>query len=226
MDDEVLDRPIWSALTTGQSGLALGGDRARRFPADISPFIAARDDSDASLADLAGLVGENDLVVLLQRRPGPVPPGLALEKEARAVQMVADRLLSPPPVGEVVDLGDADAPEMLELATLTEPGPFLVNTHRLGGFIGIRQDGKLAAMAGERLNPGPYCEVSAVCTHPDFRGRGYAGMLTLMVAQAIARRGQIPFLHTYASNESAIRLYEKLGFRLRCGMSVQMFGRA
>lgn len=226
MSDAILDRPIWGALTTIQADFASGNADAKRFPADVSPFIVARDDSDRSLAAMAALVGDGDTVVLLQREPSPLPPGLALEMEAPGVQMVADNLRPAPFSGEVIPLGDADAPEMLELATMTKPGPFLANTHRLGGFIGIRQEGRLAAMAGERLKPGDFCEVSAVCTHPDFRGRGYAGLLTLMVAERIARRGRTPFLHTFAANEAAIRLYEKLGFRHRCGMSVQMLRRA
>ncbi|MFZ2102913.1 MAG: GNAT family N-acetyltransferase [Oricola sp.] len=226
MSDTILDRPVWGALTTAQSDLALGSGGARRFPADISPFIVARDDCDESLAGMADLAREGETVVLLQREPSPLPPGFMQETEAPGVQMVAVNLRSPSGSHEVIPLGDADAPEMLELATMTKPGPFLANTHRLGGFIGIRHDGRLAAMAGERLKPGNFCEISAVCTHPDFRGRGYAGLLTQIVAARIAGRGQTPFLHTYASNATAIRLYEKLGFRHRCAMTVQVMKRA
>ncbi|GAB4357291.1 MAG: GNAT family N-acetyltransferase [Oricola sp.] len=225
MADAILDRPVWGALTTVQAGFARGGGDAKRFPADVSPFIVSRDDGSRCLAAMAGLVAEGERVVLLQRRPSPLPPGLVLESEAPGVQMVAGTLPPPPLSGEVTALGDDDAADMLELATMTRPGPFMANTHRLGGFIGIRRDGRLAAMAGERLRPAGYCEVSAVCTHPDFRGRGYAAMLTLMVADRIARRGLTPFLHTYAGNTAAIRLYEKLGFRHRCDMTVQMFRR-
>ena len=112
-------------------------------------------------------------------------------------------------------LGDADAPEMLALATLTEPGPFFVKTHQLGRFVGIRQDGRLVAMAGERMQPDGFTEVSGVCTHPDHRGRGYAAALMGEVARGILARGDTPFLHAYASNQAAIALYERLGFQHR-----------
>ena len=115
---------------------------------------------------------------------------------------------------------------MVELAALTKPGPFLIRTHELGGYIGIRDQGRLVAMAGERFKLPGFTEVSAVCTHPDYRGRGYAAALTLAVATRIAARGETPFLHTFASNINAIRLYEKLGFVLRTPMSVTVLRRA
>ena len=110
-------------------------------------------------------------------------------------------------------LDDADAEDMLALATLTAPGPFLARTNRLGGFVGVRDKGRLVAMAGERMKPGIFTEVSGVCTHPDHRGRGLAGFLMRVVAERIFARGEIPFLHSYASNAGANALYESLGFR-------------
>jgi predicted GNAT family acetyltransferase len=140
--------------------------------------------------------------------------------------MHAVDLVPPDPSDEVIPLGDADAPEMLELATMTRPGPFLLNTHRLGRFIGIRREGRLAAMAGERLHADGYREVSAVCTHPDFRGRGLAGLLSRIVADRIVRDGETPFLHAYTTNAAAIRLYEQLGFRYQRTITVQWLKRA
>ncbi|MEI9963878.1 MAG: GNAT family N-acetyltransferase [Caulobacteraceae bacterium] len=104
---------------------------------------------------------------------------------------------------------------MLALATLTQPGPFFARTHQLGDFIGVKQEGRLVAMAGERMRPTGFTEVSGVCTHPDWRGRGYAAGLMRLVAARILARGETPFLHVYASNTGAIALYEALGFRLR-----------
>ena len=143
-----------------------------------------------------------------------MPPGLSLVKQAMLVQMIAENPAPAETLG-FLDLGDADAPEMLALATLTEPGPFVEATHRLGAFIGIRMDGHLVAMSGERMRAPGLTEVSAVCTHPDWRGRGLAGKLMRVVMDRIVARGETPFLHSYASNAGAIALYEKLGFRVR-----------
>ncbi len=215
-----LDRPIWAALADRHAAFALGDLRARRYRADISPLAATRDSSIEAQSALAGLLPPEGSLILLETGPIAVPPGVIVEKQALGVQMVAEAVPPAGPDRRVVPLGDGDAPEMLALATLTEPGPFLSNTHLFGGFIGIRIDGRLAAMAGERLKPPGHCEVSGVCTHPDFRGQGLAGLLSTIVANRIAARGEVPFLHAYASNTGAIRLYESLGFRIRCEVSV------
>lgn len=215
-----LDRPIWNALAHRHAELATGDRLARRYRADISPFAASRDDSPEALTALERLLPPAGTAVLLEAGAVAIPPGTEAEKEARGVQMVADGLVPPVIDDRVIALGDADAPEMLALATLTEPGPFLANTHRFGGFIGVRIGGRLAAMAGERLKPGGFTEVSGVCTHPDFRGRGLAGLLSTIVANRIAARGDTPFLHAYAANIGAIRLYQALGFRIRAEVTV------
>ncbi|WP_066963001.1 GNAT family N-acetyltransferase [Rhizorhabdus dicambivorans] len=221
-----LDRPIWNALCGRQAGLASGDRLARRYRADISPFAASRDDSPEALAALAALLSADRDAVALEAGTIAVPPGAVVEKQALGVQMVAGTLPAPVADDRVIALGDADAAEMLALATLTEPGPFLANTHLFGGFIGVRIDGRLAAMTGERLKPDGFTEVSGVCTHPDFRGRGLAGLLSTIVAHRIAARGETPFLHAYASNGGAIRLYESLGFRIRTEVSVMVLRRA
>ena len=123
------------------------------------------------------------------------------------------------------DLTDDDAAQMLALATLTEPGPFLEATHRLGAFVGVKQDGRLVAMAGERMRPEGFTEVSGVCTHPDHRGRGLAGRLMQVVAGRIVARGETPFLHSYASNLGAISLYESLGFAIRREVTATVLAR-
>lgn len=109
----------------------------------------------------------------------------------------------------------ADYPEMLALATLAEPGPFRINTASLGGFLGIRVDGRLAAMAGQRMAPTGFAEVSAVCTHPDFRGRGFAQAVVAAVARNIHAEGRIPFLTAFETNTAALRVYQQVGFTAR-----------
>jgi predicted GNAT family acetyltransferase len=220
MNRHPLDRPVWSALTTRQRHLAIGDELARRFDPEIGPFAAVADDDPAHLARLAGLVADHGPVVLLQRGTIPVPPGTTARLTASGVQLVLSRLSAVTATAEPVPLGPADAAEMVALAKLTEPGPFEARTPELGGFLGVRVDGRLVAMAGERMRPEGYAEVSGVCTHPDHRGRGYAAMLSAAVADRIVERGETPFLHAYTSNRAAVALYERLGFVLRTPVEV------
>jgi predicted GNAT family acetyltransferase len=115
---------------------------------------------------------------------------------------------------------------MLALATLTRPGPFRARTHTLGRFIGVREGGQLIAMAGERLQTEDFVEVSGICTHPDYRGRGLAAGLTRAIAARLTDEGKTPFLHAYASNIGAISLYQDLGFTLRSNVTHAMWTRA
>ncbi|HET6725652.1 MAG TPA: GNAT family N-acetyltransferase [Gammaproteobacteria bacterium] len=217
MESTLLDRPVWSSLSATHVSLSLGDELARRYAPAINVFASARDDSDAALDRLARLVEPGERIVTLQAPEIRVPPGLVILKQAKGVQMVAAEPAAADADGQDVGLlGEADADEMLALATLTEPGPFLRQTYRMGRFVGIRIDGRLAAMAGERFRFPGYTEVSGVCTHPDFRGRGLARRLSRFVASGIAARGDIAFLHAWKSNVAAISLYESLGFKLRC----------
>ena len=209
-----LDRPIWHALAGRQAGFGVGEGKARRFRADVSPFIACEDDSAEALAAVAPLLSPGETALFLQRGKVPVPPGTRVVEQGLGVQMVAGRFEPSEPPPGIFALGEADAAEMLALATLTQPGPFRARTHELSQFGGVKEGGRLLAMAGERLKLAGMSEVSGVCTHPQARGRGLAALLSRHVASEIVRRGEVPFLHAYASNGGAIRLYEKLGFRL------------
>jgi predicted GNAT family acetyltransferase len=221
-----LDRPVWASLTTYQEPLSLGGALARRFARDVNLFASARDDSPAAQAALAELMLPGDQVFVVQVPEIAVPPGCRVVKAARAVQMVATRSLHDEASADGIEpLGDADVPEMLALARLTEPGPFLERTHTMGRFIGIRDGGRLVAMAGERMRLPGYTEVSGVCSHPDVRGRGFARRLSALVAAAIEARGERPFLHAWVSNRAAITLYERLGFALRTEVNVTVLER-
>ncbi len=222
-----LDRPVWASLTTAHARLSAGDDMARRYEPEVNRFASARDDSDAALRALGRLVPASDQVFVLQAPPIRVPAELTAIKLAKGVQMVAHDPVAPPRQGSesIGALGELDAMEMLALATLTEPGPFLRQTHRMGHFFGIRVDGRLAAMAGERFRFPGYTEVSGVCTHPDFRGHGFAKRLSRHVAAAISARGETAFLHAWKNNTAAISLYEALGFRWRCDVNVAVLER-
>jgi predicted GNAT family acetyltransferase len=178
MTEHVLDRPVWNTLATRHARFAVGGDRARRFAADIGPLAGARNDEPESLAELAELVPIDGTLLLLQADPIVLPRSLAAVTTATGVQMVLDRPADVRPDARIVPLTADDAAAMLELATLTKPGPFGPRTPALGEFFGVKEGGNLVAMAGERMKQPGFTEVSGVCTHPDARGRGLARTLS------------------------------------------------
>jgi predicted GNAT family acetyltransferase len=210
---------VWSALNSRQAHLALGDARALRFDPDYALFAAAADDSPEATAALGALNISPNGLGLVEAGDMPLPPGAVVRAQAACVQMVAASLNGGGRTVAFEPLGEADAAEMLALATLTVPGPFFEMTHRLGDFIGVKVDGRLVAMAGERMKPDGFTEVSGVCTHPVHRGRGYAGALMRVVTQRILERGEQAFLHAYAANTATIALYETLGFRVRTGIT-------
>jgi predicted GNAT family acetyltransferase len=220
-----LDRPVWTALTTRHSPLARGGPLAKRYPPTIVPFAASADSSAESLRALEELVPPGDTVVMPEADDIALPPGLAAVSIVKGVQMIADDQLQRVSDERIQRLTEADAAEMLALATLTKPGPFTLQAMSLGEFWGVKIDGRLAVMAGERMKQPGYTELSGVCSHPDFRGGGLGRLLSLHVAGKILKRGEIPYLHAYATNETAIRLYESIGFKLRSSMNIAVVQR-
>lgn len=212
-----LDRPVWNAFSGRQAHLAIRRGNALRVDPAVNVFAATADPAD--VADLVPFAEGG--IALVEAEPSVAPPGLVIAKQAPCVQMVAERRDAPPSL-DFLELGEADGPEMLALATLTEPGPFRAETWRIGGFIGVRREGRLVAMAGHRMQPDGHVEVSGVCTHPDARGHGLAGALMTIVAARIFASGDTPFLHAWASNTPAIALYERLGYRLRRTLWITM----
>lgn len=223
-----LDHPVWNALTTRQTGFSLGTGNARRFDPAVSAFVAAKDNDPGSLSALASLIGaDGDTAYLMQRGEITLPESLTASKTAFGVQLVKRRSVNGRQIAhEIEALTEADIPAMCALTDLTRPGPFKPRTFELGEYWGVRIDGRLAAMAGERLKVPGFTEVSGVCTHPDFQGRGLAAALSAHVAERIAQRGETPFIHAFADNTGAIRLYEKLGFDHRCDLNVAVVERA
>lgn len=210
----VLDNPGWPTLTGRFQALARRHGDAARFPAEVSPFAALRDPADpACWQDLAELVrpGEHVVVTAPVVRP---PAGWHVVEAGHGVQLVATSL-RPARDPLARPLGIADVPEMLDLTARTKPGPFERRTLELGGYLGIREEGRLVAMAGRRLAPAGWVEISAVCTDPAWQGRGLATRLVRAVAHGIRNEGSRVFLHTSAANATAIRLYLHLGFTLR-----------
>ena len=230
--NSLLDNPIWSALTTVQRHFALGDELARRFPSDVSPFAALRENSAAAFKELEELAGDDTIALCFHERT-TLPHPWAVVLEIDCLQMICDM----PPARSSVNgtkgirlLTASDVPEMLALTKLTEPGPFRERTIKMGTYLGMHAvvDGheKLVAMAGERLQMTGYTEVSAVCTHPAFRGQGYGNKLVAEVVAGIAHRGETAFLHVRADNATAVRVYERLGFAVRTRMPLIALKRA
>jgi ribosomal protein S18 acetylase RimI-like enzyme len=214
-EEALLDHPIWSALTTRQKHLAEGGPRALRFPVDIAPFADMPDMTPASFAALGEVLAPSQVAVLFTPEPVDVPATFRVVLAEPGEQMIGSPVDSTLRDAEIVRLGAADVAAMTALVALTKPGPFAERTHELGTFLGIRVGGELVAMTGERMKPGRFTEMTAVCVHPDHRGRGYAQALLAAVARQIEARGEVPFLHVFASNASAIALYRRQGMHIR-----------
>ncbi len=213
-----LDNIIWQALTTRQSDFAQSFGEARRFVSEVGPLAAFRDPNNAGYESLTGMVKIGSTIALFLDSSYQPHHGWSVVAGAPLLQMLhtGDEIAAPPQaLRSIVELGTPDSADMIALAGLTKPGPFGPRTHELGSFFGVRQNGMLAAMAGERMKVSGYTEVSAVCTHPEHTGHGYAAALMTRVMRGIVKRGEVPFLHVRGDNVRAIELYKRLGFRER-----------
>ena len=226
-----LDNPIWKALTTTHAGFAQTCNSARKFPREVSVLAGFSAPTPENYDSLASLVKPGETVGLFLQAPPDPPVDWTIVNTGPLLQMLYDHPSSPgacargfPSDGvrsnrlEFVRLTHADVPDMLALTKLTKPGPFGARTHEMGDYFGIRSAGTLAAMAGERLRLPGYTEISAVCTHPDQLGHGYASALMEMLMERICSRAELPFLHVRSENDRAIQVYERLGFRKRASL--------
>jgi len=212
-----LDNPIWNALYTGNEHLAVGNEHARYVQKEVGAFAGLRTYSEDAFASLHNITPLGEPSVLFTATEVAIPEGWKILVQKDLLQLVYEQPTLPTPTNStgVVRLGAPDIPAMLALTAHTNPGPFLTRTIEFGEYHGIFNDGALVAMAGERLQPTPYTELSAVCTHPAHLGKGYAARLLQHQMQRILAKGRVPFLHVVPENTRARAVYERLGFRTR-----------
>lgn len=219
-----LDNPVWHSLDTRHRGHALGGGLARRYPAETAPFAAIPAPGAGAETDLLALLEPGERVVMVGVTAG-LGPELTLQKEFVAYQYLwPEQEVEGSDVG-VVPLSEEDIPKMLELTGLVYPAYFRPATARLGTYFGVFEEGLLCAMGGTRMNLDGYQELSAICTHPDHRGRGLAARISRRLLRHIRAEGDRAFLHTESDNLAAQSIYEKLGFELRARIPIRLLQR-
>ncbi|GAB2530576.1 GNAT family N-acetyltransferase [Spirosoma aerophilum] len=216
-----LDNPVWSALTSGNKSVALGNDQAKYYPPQVAPFVAVADNTRVHFEALLGTIPYKQPVALFTHEPQLDPSPWVLINRIDGVQMLYE---GPTPAGQdnLIDLTEADVPQMLALTKLSPPGPFLPRTIELGGYQGIFASDQLVAMAGRRFDSGTHVEISAVCTHPDHTGKGYARRLLDSQIRHIRAEDKIPYLHVRTDNTRAFRIYEQMGFVTRAEMTIYL----
>lgn len=212
----ILDNPIYNALATGNRRFSFGTDQVKYLDREIGAFAGLQHNSPEELLTLRDFTPPKTTVVLFTPHPIEIPDGWNIKVNRVLLQMICTELKSdyePDPVLQPLD--QAHVPAMLELTRKTNPGPFFHRTIEFGKYFGVFAEGRLVAMTGQRLQPDPFTEVSAVCTDPDFTGRGYAALLVKNQVQQIIKSGRTAFLHVYPDNTGAVKLYEKTGFTVR-----------
>ena len=210
----LLDNPVWHALTGPHRAHALGRGAARQYPRDIAPFSAIAEPSEQAYADLAADLPANTEARLFRPSVEPLPAGWEELDRFPLLQMMASRDPGDVDVA-TTSLTSADSAAMLDLVAATKPGPFGARTPLLGRYLGIWQGGRLAAMAGERLRVTGHVELSGICVHPEARGKGYAAALTSRLMRLAFEGDEVPFLHVRPDNVGAVALYKRLGFETR-----------
>jgi predicted GNAT family acetyltransferase len=224
--ERALDNPVFASLTTRHATIAEGGDLARRYPADVSPLCALAAPTQACADAMVAMTHVGDEIAVFGPQMPAAPPGFEVFRQMDIVQMIRRRHAPlPKPAIAFEVLGDGDVDAMLALVELTRPGPFCRRTIELGRFVGVREAGRLVAMAGERMWIDDLREVSGVCTHPDAQGRGIARALMSEVIGRILDAGQVPFLHVEAAKAPVIAFYRSLGFEPRASFVVTGYRR-
>jgi len=235
----LLDNPVWNALNSGNKNLAEGNERAKYFPKDVAPFVGLKDTSRRDLDVLYDLVPAGTVAAVVTPEDIAIPELWTRILETKLLQMVCDNPAKPSAANpakatpanptkspafeyDLIPLEARHVPDMIALTKMTNPGPFYSRTIEFGNYTGIFKADQLIAMAGYRLQANPFIEISAVCTHPDHLGKGYAATLILYLAGLIRASAGIPFLHSRTDNERAIKLYEKLGFVNRRQMTINI----
>jgi ribosomal protein S18 acetylase RimI-like enzyme len=214
--DHILDNPIYNALNSGNQQFYIGNESSKFFQPEVAPFAGLKTNSDNDFAELDYISPPESTFVIFTPERVSIPKPWKKIREMELLQMVYEGTIPPHKINQnLIDLNEQHVPEMLALTQLTNPGPFLNRTIQLGNYTGIISDGRLVAMVGQRQQPLPYIEISAVCTHPDHLGKGYATLLITEQIKRIITVGAVPFLHVLAGNQSAISVYERLGFKTR-----------
>ncbi|MFL5787526.1 MAG: GNAT family N-acetyltransferase [Flavisolibacter sp.] len=219
----ILDNPIWNALTTGNKDFAFGNEKAKYIKRDVGLFAGMKNNSGKDFQELYIVSPPKSFLILFVPEEIQIPAGWHIELKKEILQMAylkeRKQIFDDT---EIKNLGEEHIPAMQKLTKMTNPGPFLPRTIDFGYYQGIFNQNQLIAMTGQRLHPDPYIEISAVCTHPDYTGKGYAAKLVNSQINIITGMSRIPFLHVYQDNLAAVKLYEKLGFQIRKQMLVYM----
>jgi len=222
----ILDNPIWHALTTNNSHLSAGNESVKYMDPEVGLFAAMLEINTDGLLHLAEIVEPLRKIILFVPEVLEIPYCWEIKLHRGLLQMIyTSKTVDFEDTKDIRALSTNDVPQMLGLTKLTNPGPFFLRTIELGNYEGIFNGEQLIAMAGQRLRPGPYTEISAVCTDPEFLGKGYASMLIKSQIKTILERQQIPFLHLFPENKRALAVYEKLGFSVRKELQVYFLER-
>lgn len=217
--NHVLDNPIYYSLNSAHQQFSKSANEVNYYQSDIAPFAGLKDNSLTNFNTLFNCSEPESTFVVFTPTTYEIPERWKLLTQINMFQMVYEHPNVPSGnESDFEDLSEANVVEMIELVKLTEPGPFRTNTIILGDYIGVFKTEKLVSMAGHRFHPAPYIEISAVCTHPDHLGKGYAYQLLREQIKRILEKSQIPFLHVRNDNVAAVKLYQKLGFVIRTDM--------